>query len=78
MFAIKSPSGFLLVETTSTNRAWAWHLAYEKVLHKTLQYAYSNNPTKAAYANGWRCVEVEVTEKIKLHVFHNGRKAKGD
>ena len=62
MFAIKSPSGVLLVDTTATNRAWAWHLAYEKYLHKTAQYVYSMNPTKAAYANGWRCVQVKVSE----------------
>ena len=63
MYAVKSPSGILCIDTTSTNRAWSWHLAYEKYLHKHFDYVYALNSTKKAYSNGWRCVEVKVIEK---------------
>lgn len=62
MFAIKGPSGVLLCNTASSSRAGAWDSAYHKYLRNVRQYFLSHNPTKAAYAKGWRCVEVTVKE----------------
>lgn len=62
MFAIKDQSGVLLCNTASSCRTGAWDLAYVKYLSNVKKYRWSNNPTKAAYANGWRCVEVTVKE----------------
>lgn len=60
MYAIKAPSGALLVDTTASNRALAWDFAYRKYLYSP--YAWYADPTRAARRNGWRCVEVKVTE----------------
>jgi len=62
MYAIKNPEGKLLVETTASNRQFAWLLAYEFFLIKQKKYRYSSNHVKLAYKHGWRSVKVKVTE----------------
>ena len=61
LFAIKSPSGFLLGYTTSRSKAEAWKRAYFSDLWKFFRHVVA--PTKAAYRRGWRCVLVKVLEE---------------
>jgi len=60
LYAIKSPSGILLWNTAASSRKKAWYYAYEYHLYS--HYSNSHNKTKAAYANGWRCVVVRLIE----------------
>ncbi len=60
LYAVKSPSQILLWNTASSTRAGAWDAAYRKHLWRSFNG--QNNPTKAAYARGWRCVPVRIVE----------------
>ena len=61
LFAVKSPSGFLIGSSTSKSRSEAWARAYMSDLWKL--YCDKEYPSKAAYKRGWRCVLVKVVEE---------------
>jgi hypothetical protein len=63
LYAIKAPSGLLLWDTASPNRVQAWGRCYYRHLYRSFNVL--NNPTKAAYARGWRCVPVKLIEIVE-------------
>jgi hypothetical protein len=60
LYAIKSPSRVVLFDTAHSSRSGSWEQAYQRHLHYA--YGMSNNPTKTAYANGWRCIPLGIFE----------------
>jgi hypothetical protein len=65
MYAIKAPSGLLLIDTTASNKSKAWDNAYSRHLYYIKIYYASCEPQRLAYKNGYRCVKVNITEAIK-------------